>query len=241
MNGMSGVRRLSLVDSAYSLAKRRILHAELLPDSFVDEGALAEELGTSKTPVRQALNRLAGESFIRILPQRGTLVNRITIADIQQVYYLRELLEPAASGLAATRATPDQIANLQELDDRFQASDEAAPDLDLHHQIHVGVAQIAGVTRLTKMVAELQDQMQWFLAVRAAQGGPLPPRHRHTELIEAVAAGDPIEARLITQASIENSRHNIVRLHSGDGLYSSDPFGWLPAAHAGRRSQVGGR
>lgn len=227
---MSGVRGPSLVDQAYRLAKRQILDAELLPDSFVDEGGLAAALGTSKTPVRQALNRLAAEGFITILPQRGTLVNRITIADIQQVYYLRLLLEPAASELAATRATPEQIDYLKDLDDRFQQGDTASSDLDIHTEIHVGVARIAGVPRMTKMVAELQDQMHWFLAVRAAQGGPLPPRHRHTELIEVVAAGDPVTARRITQESIEYSRDNIAMAGSQGnfGLYSSDTFSWRP-------------
>lgn len=228
----------SLVDRAYQLAKRRILHAEMLPDSFVDEASLASELGASKTPVRQALGRLAAEGFIRILPQRGTLVNRITIADIQQVYFLRELLEPAASALAAERSTPHHVAELRELDQRFQDSDESHPDLDVHAAIHVGVARIGGVPRLTKMVSELQDQMQWFLAVRAAQGGPHPPRHHHTELIDAVAAGDPDLARSITQESIANSRSNIVRVDGpavGAGLYSPDAFAWrgVPAVSFG--------
>lgn len=217
----------SLVDRAYQLAKRRILHADLLPDSFIDEAGLAAELGSSKTPVRQALNRLATEGFIRILPQRGTLVNRITVADLQQVYYLRVLLEPAASELAAGRASTAQIRHLRELDEQFQGSDEANPDLDVHSAIHVGVADIAGVPRLRKMVAELQDQMQWFLAVRAAQGGPLPPRHHHTALIDAVEQGDPDRAREITRHSIADSQANIVRVGPnvvGSGLYSSDAF-----------------
>lgn len=210
---MGTARKPSLVDQAYQLVKGRILHAELLPDSFVDEAGLAAELGTSKTPVRQALNRLSTEGFIRILPQRGTLVQRISVTDIQQVYYLRALLEPVASELAAARATPSAAAGLRELDEQFQRSDEAAPDLDVHNRIHVGLARLAGIPRLTKMVAELQDQMQWFLAVRAAQGGPLPPRHHHTEVIEAIASGSPQAARRITERSIRHSRDNIVRIH----------------------------
>lgn len=208
---MDRVHRGSLVDRAYELTKSRILHAQLLPDSFVDESALADELGTSKTPVRQALNRLAGEGFIRILPQRGTMVNRISVEDIEHVYFVRGLLEPAASELAALRATRQQIADLRDLDEAFQCSDEAAPDLDMHNQIHVGIARLSGVSRLTKMVAELQDQMQWFLAVRAAQGGPLPPRHRHTEVIDAIAGGEPDRAASITRDSLANSRFNILR------------------------------
>ncbi|MEE1622571.1 GntR family transcriptional regulator [Zafaria sp. J156] len=226
----------SLVDRAYGVAKSRILDADMLPDSFVDEAALAVELGTSKTPVRQALNRLSAEGFIRILPQRGTLVNRITMADIQQVYFLRELLEPAASELAATRATPAQIEQLKELDEQFQSSNETRPDFDLHTRIHVGIAQIAGLPRMTKVISELQDQMHWFLSVRAAEGGPLPPRHRHTDLIEAVKTGDPATARQITEESIRKSRDKIVfaSATSGSyGLYSPDTFAWREPSEQG--------
>lgn len=225
-------RKGSLVDRAYHVVKSRILNGQLLPDSFVDEGALALELGTSKTPVRQALNRLATEGFIRILPQRGTLVNRMTVADIQQVYFLRAMLEPAASELAATRASAEQVKRLLELDDRFQRSDEASPDLDVHSEIHVGIARIAGVPRMTKIIAELQDQMHWYLAVRAAHGGPLPPRHHHTELINALKDGDPSRARQITSRSIEQSRDNIARIGAGAEVfapYSAESFAWLSA------------
>lgn len=219
----------SLVNRAYQLAKHRILHADMLPDSFVDEAGLAAELGSSKTPVRQALNRLAQEGFIRILPQRGTLVNRVTIADIQQVYYLREIVEPAAAELAASRATPAQIEAVRALDHELVHNTEAPLDLDLHNRIHVSLAAMGGLPRLTRMVAELQDSMQWFLAVRAALGGPVVPRHHHTEIIDAIASGDPANAKAITERNIRESRDQIVRVERGlfgDGFYAPDPFDW---------------
>lgn len=201
--------KVSLVDRAYNLVKARILSAQLMPDSVIDENALAAELGASKTPVRQALMRLSSEGFIRILPQRGTLVNRISANDIHHVYLLRALLEPAASELAAVKATPAQIAYLEDLDEVFQRSNEQLPDLDTHSAIHVGIAALAGIPRMTKVIAELQDQMHWFLSVRAAEGGPMPPRHRHTSLIDAIKSGDPHRARTITEESISKSRTQI--------------------------------
>lgn len=201
--------KVSLVDRAYDLAKGRILSAQLMPDSVIDENALAAELGASKTPVRQALVRLSSEGFIRILPQRGTLVNRISANDIHHVYLLRALLEPAASEIAALKATAAQIAYLEDLDEVFQRSDENSPDLDTHSSIHVGIAALAGIPKMTKIIAELQDQMHWFLSVRAAEGGPMPPRRRHTELIDAIKSGDPHRARLITEESIARSRAQI--------------------------------
>lgn len=211
--------KVSLVDRAYDLAKGRILSAQLLPDAVVDENSLAVELGASKTPVRQALLRLSTEGYIRILPQRGTLVNRIAVSDIHQVYLLRTLLEPAANEIAATKATPSQIAYLEDLDEVFQRSDERCPDLDTHSAIHVGIAALAGIPRLTKIISELQDQMHWFLSVRAAEGGPMPPRHRHTELIEAIKSGDPLQARTITEESISRSRTQVTAQMSADPDY----------------------
>ncbi len=206
---MSTSPKVSLVEHAYNLAKGRILSAQLMPDTFIDENALALELGTSRTPIRQALVRLSTEGFIRILPQRGTIVNRISANDIHHVYLLRGLLEPAASEIAVSHATPAQISYLEDLDEVFQRSDENSPDLDTHSAIHIGIAALAGVPRMTKMISELQDQMHWFLSVRAAEGGPLPPRHRHTALIDAIKSGDPQTARKITEDSIAKSRAQI--------------------------------
>ena len=217
----------SLVEAAYREVKGSILACRLAPDSIVDESAIAQSLGTSKTPVRQALNRLSAEGFIRVLPQRGTLVNRISLADIQQVFLIRQLLEPEASELAAMRATPAQVSLLKRLDEEFESSDELNPDLDKHTEFHVTVAAVAGVPRMTKIIADLQEQMQWFMAVRAAEGGSMPPRHHHRELVNAIATRDSAQARRITEESIRQSREERLRGVGGDSvadLFSSSQY-----------------
>lgn len=106
---------------AYRHLKGLILSARLLPDSVVDEKEIAHELGMSRTPVRQAIGRLTPEGFVRVLPQRGTLVAPLSVTDIEQVYLMRSLVEPAAGALAAQRAEKSDIARLDRLEHRDQS------------------------------------------------------------------------------------------------------------------------
>lgn len=195
---------------AYRHLKGLILSADLLPDSVVDEKEIARELGMSRTPVRQAIGRLAPEGFVRVLPQRGTLVAPLSVTDIEQVYLMRSLVEPAAGALAAQRAEEADIARLDRLEQEYLAALEESGDRNPHTTFHVGVAEVAGIPRLTKIVRELQEQTQWFLAVRDRQGRQLPSPHSHRSLIEAIAAADVERAREIARTSILASRAKIL-------------------------------
>lgn len=200
----------SRADVAYRHLKGLILSAELLPDSVVDEKEIARELGMSRTPVRQAIGRLAHEGFVRVLPQRGTLVAPLSVTDIEQVYLMRSLVEPAAGALAAQRAEESDIARLDRLEQEYLAALEESGDHSPHTTFHVAVAEVAGIPRLTKIVRELQEQTQWFLAVRHRQGRQLPSPHNHRSLIEAIAAADVERAREIARTSILSSRAKIL-------------------------------
>lgn len=203
----------SRADVAYSHLKRQILSAVLPPDSVIDEKLIAEDLGISRTPVRQATSRLASEGFVRVLPQRGTLVAPLSISDMEQVYLLRSLVEPVAASLAAQRATPADIAYLETCEQEYLAAFEAvgeAPDHSLHTRFHVAVAEIAAMRRMTRIVRELQEQTQWFLAVRLSQGRQVPSPHSHHPLIEAIKAGDAETARDLSRSTILDSRSKIL-------------------------------
>ena len=98
----------SATDIAYRALRDEILRCELAPGSRVVEGEIAERLGMSKTPVKKALGMLIHEGFVEVRPRHGYQVTEITLADVQEVYQLRQILEPAAAELAATNATPEQ-------------------------------------------------------------------------------------------------------------------------------------
>lgn len=203
----------SRADAAYHHLKRLILSATLAPDAVIDEKLIAQELGVSRTPVRQATGRLAAEGFVRILPQRGTLVAQLSVSDMEQVYLLRSLVEPVAASLAAQRASSADIAHLERCEQEYLAAFDVigeAPDHALHTRFHVAVAEVAEMPRLTRIVRELQEQTQWFLAVRFAQGRQVPSPHSHHPLIEAIKAADAQQARDLSRTSILTSRSKIL-------------------------------
>lgn len=203
----------SRADVAYRHLKREILSAALAPDAVIDEKLIAQELGVSRTPVRQATGRLAAEGFVRVLPQRGTLVAQLSVSDMEQVYLLRSLVEPVAASLAAQRATPADIAHLETCEREYLEAFEVvdrAPDHALHTRFHVAVAEIAAMPRMTRIVRELQEQTQWFLAVRLAQGRQVPSPHSHHPLIEAIKSADAQQARDLSRTTILASRSKIL-------------------------------
>ena len=104
---------MSLSDNAYASIKRLIVTLELAPDAVVDEIALAEQLGVSRTPVREAIQRLAREQFVRIVARRGVFVTGVDVGELAMLFETRQVIEPYAARLAAQRGSPliwDELA-----------------------------------------------------------------------------------------------------------------------------------
>lgn len=198
-------------ERAYGVIKRDILSCALPPGSVINEKKLATDFGFSKTPVRQAINKLVAEGFVEVYPRQGTLVKHVQVRDIKNVYLVREMVEPGASALAAARATPEDIERLESLDDLQLSSGTDMLDLEKHAAFHIAVAEITRVPQLVEIITGLQDQMRWFLAAQAADGGPMPPKQNHHRLVDAVRRGDQEEARAITAESVALSRQQLLQ------------------------------
>lgn len=183
-------------ERVYGLLRADILRCELRPGQLIIEADLADRYGTSKTPVRQALSRLAMEGMVDTLPRRGWMVRHITVRDVRHVYLLRRLLEPEAAAMAAEIATPNDIARLERLDEEQWAAGREEMDFSLHSDFHLAVADLARVPRLSGILAGLHTHVQWFLRVQALDDeGHVPRKHRHTELIAAIRDRDAQAAR----------------------------------------------
>lgn len=195
-----------LAEKAYAAMKDDILSCALAPGEVINEKALAARIGTSKTPIRNAINKLAADGFVDVFPRQGTLVKHISIKDIKNVYLVRELTEPGTSALAASRATAADIELLESLDERLLDSGTESIDLEQHAAFHVAVAEITRVPQLVTIIASLHDQLRWFLAAQAADHGPKPPKRNHRRLLDAIRTGDAELARAITAETIALSR-----------------------------------
>lgn len=98
---------------AYEIIKGWIVNQDLGPGMKLQEDALAERLGVSRTPIREALSRLAHEGLVTMVPRRGTFVVDLTQEDIVDLYEVREAIEGMAARLAARRRTAEQLRQMQ--------------------------------------------------------------------------------------------------------------------------------
>ena len=104
---------LSLGSRAYQELKQIILEGQVAPGKKLKEGDLAEALGISRTPVREAINRLEKEGLVEIFPQRGAFVVEFTEKDVFELFLIRENLEGLAARLAAEKISESSLAKLQ--------------------------------------------------------------------------------------------------------------------------------
>ena len=125
---------MRLSDKAYQLIRHKIITLELPPLSAIDEQALMEDLQLGRTPIREALQRLAAEGLVISAPRRGMFVADIGITDLQKIFEMRMVLEGFCARLAAQRVTAEQLGQMQavilELEQVPDGDSKALMDID---------------------------------------------------------------------------------------------------------------
>jgi len=192
----------SFADRAYYAIRELIVTLELPPGAVVREPELTEQLGIGRTPVREALRRLAQERLVEVFPRRGIFVTKVDVRDLVQLCEVRVALEPEAARLAAERATQADLAELRavlaELDGRRRRDARALIDLD--ERIHRAIYHASHNPYLAETLEEYYAHALriWMVAlartdIGAAVGG-------HHAVLEAVVRGDgPRAARLMRE------------------------------------------
>ncbi len=196
----------SLAEKAYVAIRRLIVTLELGPGSVINERELVEQLGIGRTPVREALRRLAQEGLVEVYPRRGMFVTDVDVRKLALVSEVRAALEPEAARLAAERATDAERAELQELLDELDAAgvdDHALMALD--ERIHRAVYRCARNDLLATTLEQyyVLALRIWTIALDrqhelndAVQG--------HRALLEAIHDGDGERAAATMRAHVED-------------------------------------
>ena len=155
----------ALYEEVAELLRQRIFNRELAPGAWIDELKLADEYGISRTPLREALKVLAADGLVTMKVRRGAYVTEVSDKDLSDVYHLLSLLESDAAGVAAERATPSQVAELQALHAELEAA--ARPGrVDREHffkvneRFHMRLLAIADNRWRDQMVADLRKVMK---------------------------------------------------------------------------------
>lgn len=209
-------------DDVYEQILAGLLTGNYPTGSRLREEVLAAALGTSRTPVRQALQRLHAEGLVEIQPNRGALVTEYSDREVDQIFELRAVLEGYAAREAAAQIDMEQIEFLsracEQMEERLEAGSDAdfaeisQLNLQFHRGIHsasqnrlVGVL-LVGVIRLPLVVHSFQHYSEAELRRSFAH---------HREIVAALAAADGIWAESIMRAHV-HAAHASLRRARGD-------------------------
>ncbi|WP_448627785.1 GntR family transcriptional regulator [Geodermatophilus sp. URMC 64] len=211
-------RSLTSAERTLAALRELILDGGLRPGARLGEVELADRLGVSRTPVREALSRLAAEGLVEIAPNRGARVATWTVAELEGVFDLRASLEPQLTGFAVARATQRDVDDLEELAQRMFVVGSPGPGQDLDALVPLNRA-------FHDRLVALADHPALAAALAAAIHPPIVLRNFHTydeaslrrslahhaEIVAAVRAGDADWARAVMTAHISNARAVMVR------------------------------
>ena len=160
---------------------------------------LAQEFGTSRMPVREALQRLENAGLVSITPHRGAVVSELSEQEIVEVYHIRAVLEGLAARLAAPHLGPADYDRLNVLIDDMASTGAAQPDLDQllrgNRDFHEIIWQAAQAPRLHELLENLYDASRRFRNISILLSGRLEQIvQEHRRIVQALAAGDPATA-----------------------------------------------
>ena len=193
--------------------RRAILEGAIKPGEWLRQQRLAEELGVSQMPVREALKELAAEGFVEHIPYRGARVIKISLNDVADLYNHRAFLESWAAGEAAKRITPKDLVKLQQIHEQItinQSPEQIKVYRQLNRQFHELIYRASGRTYLIRALDQLWSSFPTMLWSNFAQTAvaPLPGRdasdlQEHAAILQALESQDAAEAAQKMQQHIE--------------------------------------
>ncbi|WP_219416740.1 GntR family transcriptional regulator [Pseudonocardia nigra] len=199
-----------LAERTYEAIKSAILVNRLPPGTPLSVPELARQLGVSRSPVREAVQRLIYDGLATHAPNRGAEVSLVDIDDLRQLYLVREQLEGLAAGLATEHLDADALACLRgilaEHEEALGAGEDIVAHIELDRRFHRTIRELAGNPHLTAVLEPMAGRSHF--ALHSLWRSPDAPRlalDEHRQIVEAMVAGDP-------ELAAEAARRHIARL-----------------------------
>jgi len=204
----------TLTARVYEVLRDRIVSGEVPPLSFIREEEVGRAMGVSRTPVREALNRLATEGFLDRLPHRGFRVPERTIDDLIHLYPVMQALEVLAAELACPRLTAGELDRLEEINSGFAnaiAANDVSTAVELNDRFHHSLSELSGNPVLCGLLDDLRGQVHrlevldytWVLLDTNPEA-PFPKDQwvtQHAAIIAALRRGEFDRARELLRAN----------------------------------------
>ncbi len=202
-----------LSDRAYDAIRDKIVSLEIPPGAPIEEEQLARELGVGRTPVREAIKRLAYRRLVVVYPRSGSFAADLNPADLEALCDMRERLEGLAAERAASEATYEERQELRELRDELVACTDPEALLELDVVVHRSVHRMAHNPYLLDVLTQSLDLSlrMWNLANERL---PDLDHHVHgqTEVLQAILDRDGAKARELAEAHVREFEDDIRKM-----------------------------
>lgn len=179
---------------------------------------LADDLGVSRTPVREAIRKLELEGFVVMIPRRGTYVANLSIKDINDVYEIRISLDVLAAGLAAERIEPEELEELNRLLLEISEAAKTGPMekiVKLDTAFHDVLYKASRNDRLRNIINNLREQITGIRGTSMRYPGRLADTlEEHRALVDSIAARDSERAQAAARIHLENAEHTLLKAMS---------------------------
>jgi phosphonate utilization transcriptional regulator len=199
--------------------ERLIVAGELRAGAKLNEAAIADRLGVSRGPVREAFRSLEESGLVRLEKNRGVFVRQVSVEEADEIYELRAVLDEYAGRRVAQRAA---VADVRDLGALVEQMDRAAAlhELDEYHranvQFHDRLVELAGNAKLLATYRRLVNELHLHRRANLAQAGALPVSTReHHDIVEKIATGQAAAAGRALYDHVMGSRERMHRAHEG--------------------------
>lgn len=200
------VSQTTLADQAYKAIRGRILNGDMALGEFVREQDVSVALGVSRTPVREALGRLASEGFLERIPHRGFRVPEEPLDTLLELYPIVSALELLAGRLALPRLVEADVSALKAINRELAASIESGDvrrRIELNNRFHHFLCERAGSGRLSDLLDDLRSQVSrlehWYYSQQNRTEESIA---QHDELIRAIESGDHDRALKVLESNM---------------------------------------
>ena len=205
---------MPLREVIFNTLKQAIIIGELKPGERLMEVHLAEKMGVSRTPVREAIRKLELEGLVNMVPRKGAYVADLSVKDIMDVLELRACLDGMATSLAAKRITQDEIKELKHIHTQFinyVNKDNLQGSIKKDVEFHDVIYRSSRNERLIQITSNLREQVQRFRVIYlkdySSSRGII---NEHNEIIDALIEKDSSKAQEVAQKHIKNQQETII-------------------------------
>jgi DNA-binding GntR family transcriptional regulator len=203
-----------LRDIVFEHLRAAIISGALKPGERLMELQLAEDMGVSRTPVREAIRKLELEGLVSMVARRGAYVSDLSIRDIAETFEVRAALESLAAGLAAERIVPEELERLERILVEIGTCEQQGTIermVELDEEFHALLFAATRNSRLSQIISNLREQIARFRRSSLSTPGRIKAVFQeHKSIVEAISDRNSSLAQALAREHIENAEHSLM-------------------------------